>query len=133
MCSNSVIRPGIKLSSAELWKKLDLYLKTNRVRFGDLFAQHDVDNSGALDAAELARLVEEVLGTRTPLAPSDIAYLMAMLDLDASRSISAEEFLTAAKQFMELSARPSAVQEKEVKDTLAAACAAMRGPGKVSN
>lgn len=130
-CSQMIVRPDTKLTAATLFTKLDGYLKANRVRFSDLFAAADADRNGCLDASELVRLVEEVIGATTPLGASDGAYLMAMLDLDASRSITAEEFLAAAKQFLELASRQGGVQEREVKDTYAAACAALKGPGKV--
>lgn len=39
----------------------DKHLKDRRLHFKDIFAEHDRDRSGTLDAAELSRLVHSVL------------------------------------------------------------------------
>ncbi|KAG2493237.1 hypothetical protein HYH03_008653 [Edaphochlamys debaryana] len=102
--TGSVTAKAGRASSADLFGALDTYLRTNRVRFGDLFARYDQDRSGKLEPRELGRLVADLLG---PAAanPADVAYFVAMLDLDGSRGVSEQEFMAVAKDYLALEKR----------------------------
>lgn len=130
--SNSVIGAPGTLTSSDLFTRLDRYLKQYRVKFQDLFARYDVDASGTLEAHELVALIEEVLGADV-LTPADEAYLMVMLDLDGSRSVTSDEFLAAARDFMTLSTCCAVVQEKDVRATLNLVCDALLKVDRANN
>ncbi|GLC39247.1 hypothetical protein PLESTB_001651900 [Pleodorina starrii] len=104
-------------SSAALFSALDNYLRTARVRFSELFSRYDADRSGRLEPRELGRLVGDLLGP-TAATPADVAYLTAMLDLDGSRSVSEQEFLSVAKEYLALERRAADVQSEEVRRAL---------------
>jgi hypothetical protein len=57
-----------------------------QVRFSEVFSRYDTDRSGRLEPRELGRLVADLLGPEAASA-SDVAYFVAMLDLDGSRSV----------------------------------------------
>lgn len=56
-----VARGSAPLPAGDLFHALDTYLKTNQVRFRDLFAKYDTDRSGQLEGDEVRRLVKELL------------------------------------------------------------------------
>lgn len=59
------------------------------MRFSDLFARYDTDRSGLLEPRELGRLVSDLLApSGTAVTAADVAYFVAMLDLDGSRGVS---------------------------------------------
>lgn len=62
-------------------KKNNLANTFAQVRFSELFAHYDHDASGHLDPQELGRLVADLLGPQAA-GPADVAYFVAMLDLD---------------------------------------------------
>ena len=125
-------------TSAELFSALDTHLKKERRRFSDVFDQYDTDRSGKLERSELAELIRDLLGSKA--TASDIGFfqvqwvwgsttsclslfpscfpIQAILDLDGSSSVTQEEFLTAAKSYVELSKMASSAATAEVRDTL---------------
>jgi hypothetical protein len=52
-------------AAGDLFTALDSYLKSQKVRFQELFQSFDADGSGALDNRELGRLVRELMPTTT--------------------------------------------------------------------
>ena len=53
------------------------------MRFTELFAYYDRDHSGKLDPRELGSLVSDLMGGQgTAVSVADVAYFVAMLDLD---------------------------------------------------
>ncbi|GIL82053.1 hypothetical protein Vretifemale_10957 [Volvox reticuliferus] len=118
--SGGLLRKVDGVTSADLFSALDSYLKTARVRFSDVFARYDTDRNGRLEPRELGRLVEDLLGPQAA-APADVAYLVAMLDLDGSRSVSEQEFLSVAKEYLALERRAvdwSGAQSEDVRRSL---------------
>ncbi|PNH07904.1 hypothetical protein TSOC_005602 [Tetrabaena socialis] len=99
--SGAIVQRGGRASSADLFTALDTYLRTERVRFSELFAHYDADRSGKLEPRELGVLVADLLGPDRA-GPADVAYLVALLDLDGSRSVSEKEFMAVAKEYMAL-------------------------------
>ncbi|KAK9823944.1 hypothetical protein WJX72_006570 [[Myrmecia] bisecta] len=85
-----------------MFAALDGYLREERVRFRELFAEFDSDGSGSLDVRELRRLVQELLGG--DLAEQQLCYFHAMLDIDDDGRVSCKEFLQAAKDCLEAEA-----------------------------
>eukprot|EP00798_Chlamydomonas_sp_ICE-L_P029768 gene29768-5416_t len=83
-------------NSADLFTALDNHLKTQRKRFSEF----DVDRNGSLDTRELAQMVKELLRGRATQA--DLSYFIAVLDIDGSRSVTEEEFLRVASEYVEV-------------------------------
>ncbi|GIL68702.1 hypothetical protein Vafri_21956 [Volvox africanus] len=118
--SRGLLRKVDGATSVDLFSALDNYLKTARVRFSDVFARYDTDRNGRLEPRELGRLVEDLLGPQAA-APADVAYFVAMLDLDGSRSVSEQEFLSVAKEYLALERRAadwSGAQSEDVRRSL---------------
>ncbi|KXZ45798.1 hypothetical protein GPECTOR_50g592 [Gonium pectorale] len=98
------LQPLDPFSTLQFFRGLDTFLKAERVRFSDLFARYDADRSGRLDPRELGRLVGDLLGPGAA-TPADVAYLVALLDLDGSGGVSQQEFLAVAKEYVEMERR----------------------------
>ncbi|KAG2427358.1 hypothetical protein HXX76_012552 [Chlamydomonas incerta] len=102
--TGGVFQRGAVASSAQLFTALDNYLRTAKVKFHDLFLHYDADRSGRLEPRELGRLVGDLLGPQQA-TDADVAYFVCMLDLDGSRSVTEQEFLAVAKEFISLEKR----------------------------
>merc|ERR1712098_587384 len=63
---------------------------TDEARCRELFNQHDVDHSGELDTAELARMAQ-ALGSS--LTHNELEAAIISLDTDRSGAVSFEEFM----------------------------------------
>jgi Ca2+-binding EF-hand superfamily protein len=58
----------------DLFDSLNRFLRTNRRRLAEVFAEYDVDQSGALESAELAGVVKRLLPGCTA---ADVSYFQA--------------------------------------------------------
>ncbi|KAK3259364.1 hypothetical protein CYMTET_31633, partial [Cymbomonas tetramitiformis] len=74
---------------------LDEYLKSNVMRLTDVFNQFDADNNGALDRAELARLIKMLLPESTPDA---ILYFQTMLGGEGDGEVTFKELIHSIKE-----------------------------------
>ncbi|GLI69348.1 hypothetical protein VaNZ11_013903 [Volvox africanus] len=80
------------LTEADFFSALRSFLSRRQLGLADLFAALDIDLDGALSAAELRALVTHVV---PGAVPSDVAYLMALLDWDDDGYVSLADLLDA--------------------------------------
>lgn len=64
----------IHIPAGQLFARVDAVLRSQRLRFQELFSAYDGDGSGALEVAELARLVNGLMAPEGVNA-SDMGYL----------------------------------------------------------
>jgi hypothetical protein len=101
-------------SSGDLFHALDNYLKTNKVRFADLFQEYDTDRSGSLEGPEISRLVRKLL---PQVNEHELRYFWAMMDTNGDGSITQQEFLSAARECLDAE-KAAAARQRELTDTL---------------
>jgi calmodulin len=98
----------------DLFHALDNYLKTNRVRFADVFQEFDADSSGSLEGPEISRLVRRLLPA---VSDHELRYFWAMMDTNGDGHITQQEFLSAARDCLEAE-KAAAARQRELTDTL---------------
>lgn len=82
--------------------------------------------NGQLERSELATLLRDFLGAGK-LTTADVSYFTAMLDLEGNNSVSEEEFMAVAKDFLDIEKRAaSGVAAEEVWYALNALSTAMQ-------
>ncbi|GAX77102.1 hypothetical protein CEUSTIGMA_g4548.t1 [Chlamydomonas eustigma] len=103
-------------NSADLFSALDTHLKKQRKHFSEVFDKYDANGNGTLERTELAEMIKGLLGSK--VTPADIGYFQAILDLDGSNAVSEDEFMSAAREYVDLSRTTTSVATQEVKETL---------------
>lgn len=81
-------------SGANVFERLQAALTSQRIRLVEVFREADKDCDGALDTAQLYRLVRKLV---PDVSPPQLRYLQVMLDADGDSKISYKELATALK------------------------------------
>eukprot|EP00854_Cymbomonas_tetramitiformis_P001473 gene1473-2099_t len=105
-------QPQFSVDTKDFFAALDAHLKQNSTRLKDLFEQYDADSSGALDRAELSKLMQTLM---PQITQTSIQYFQAMLDVDGDGEVTYSELVHAIKEC--LSAGTAAKAEGDMETT----------------
>lgn len=84
----------IQEAGADVFERLQAALSSHRIRLVEVFREADKDCDGALDSAQLYRLVRKLV---PDVSPAQLRYLQLMLDADGDSKVSYKELATALK------------------------------------
>eukprot|EP00873_Tetraselmis_striata_P020073 jgi/Tetstr1/440337/TSEL_028673.t1 len=83
--------------SLDFYNQLDAYLKGERKKLKEVFAQFDSDNSGGLDRRELEALAKQLA---PGVSKMDVKYLVAMLDADGDGQVTYQELMDSVVEIV---------------------------------
>ncbi|KAG2486785.1 hypothetical protein HYH03_014584 [Edaphochlamys debaryana] len=93
--TNKEVKMGNNNAMERFLTTLDSFLANNAARLSEVFNQFDLDNSGALDRRELARMLQTLM---PDLNQEQIEELRTMLDVDGDGVIALHEILECIKE-----------------------------------
>lgn len=95
--SDGGIQPATK---PDFFQSLDAFLKTNRQRLSDVFAQYDRNNNGSLDRRELGALLQQLMPGATP---ADVLYNSVQLDVNGDGEVTFDELMAEIRECVKAS------------------------------
>lgn len=88
-------------ATEEFFLQLDSYLKSNKVKFSDLFRRYDTSGEGKLSPRELRELIRDIMPSK--VTDAQVRLFVILMDENEDQEVTEREFLDAARECLKLS------------------------------